>query len=114
MHTRDTIQLARKLEVPYNRNDVFLRKELRLTLYVPFKELVKRYKEKNVWWRDDDFLHLIASIRNILVHTKRESGYIVMPSEELVEQRLQAEKKTDKASKGYSALQERSVNCRYR
>lgn len=93
MSDSNLIQMARKLEVSYNRIDAFIRSELRLPPHVPFKELVKQYKEKNVWWRDDEFIRLIASIRNILVHTKRETGYIMMPTEELVEELRRAEKR---------------------
>lgn len=91
--------MARKLEVSYNRIDAFLRKELHLPPFMPFKELVRKYKEKNKWWGDDDFIRLIASIRNILVHTKRETGYIVMPTAELVQTLLQAEKRLTKPKK---------------
>lgn len=93
------IQMARKLEVSYNRIDAYLRQELHLPPFVPFKELVRKYKEKNEWWRDDEFIRLIASIRNILVHTKRESGYIVMPTEELVEELRRVEKRLTKPVK---------------
>lgn len=83
----------------YNRIDAFLRKELHLPPHVPFKELVRQYKGKNEWWRDDEFIRLIASIRNILVHTKRETGYIVMPTEELVEELRRVETRLTKPVK---------------
>jgi len=92
-------QMARKLEVSYNRIDAFLRKELNLQPFVPFKELIRKYKEKNEWWRDAEFVRLIASIRNILVHSKRESGYTVIPTEELVEELLRVEKRLTRPMK---------------
>jgi predicted transcriptional regulator len=77
-------QSALRLEVTYNKIDGYLRKMLRKPQHIAFKRLIAEYQEKYPWWGDGTFLKLVADIRNILVHQKMESGYIITPSEELL------------------------------
>ena len=93
MDENHLIHNAHKLEVSYNKIDAFFRKELNQPPYVPFKELIKQYKAKNKWWNDSDFIELIATTRNILVHYKNDMGYIILPTDELVQNLLRAQRR---------------------
>jgi CBS domain-containing protein len=71
----------------YNAIDRYLREYFRSEKYVPFSQLVREYRGKNVYWRDDDELQVFADLRNYLVHERTEMyQYLSVPTPGVVEQ----------------------------
>ena len=85
--SKDQIDLIQQFEADFNAIEDSLRNALGIDSHIPFTQLVRKYGDQHVRWKDAEFLRSIARIRNVIVHEKREPySHVVIPAPAIVEE----------------------------
>lgn len=72
--------------VAFNTIEGELRRRLQAEKHVGYKELARRFRDQNGWWRPSyDAMETIADMRNFLVHEKvHPTIYAAVPSDDVI------------------------------
>jgi predicted transcriptional regulator len=87
----DELQAARdrvdRFLVAFNTIEGELRRRLGAEKHAGYKDLARRFREKNGWWRrSSEAMETIADMRNFLVHEKVQPAiYAAVPSTEVID-----------------------------
>jgi len=83
--TQGELDRIQRFEADYNAVDDFLRNNLGIDRNLSFHSVVNQYMEKNHAWNDGKLLHMIADLRNVIVHGKKEPyEYAAVPTPAIV------------------------------
>jgi predicted transcriptional regulator len=82
--TKKEIDAIQNFERDYNEVDQFLRNAVGTRSQSSFTSRVKEYRRSHPRWVDADLLHIVADIRNAIVHYKTHTyQYVAVPGPEI-------------------------------